>query len=79
MFYFHLHLPHLPVWQCMAHTVVSWGEKKKHTAKHFISLHTSLWVPTGFSILGSFTEGPQSFMVPEGFLQGLTDAVRLAL
>lgn len=55
------------------------GEKKKHTAKHFISLHTFLWVPTGFSGLGSFTEGPQSFMVPEGFLQGLTDAVRLVL
>lgn len=52
-------------------------KKKKQQKKHFISLHTSLWVPTGFSSLGSLTEGARSFMVPEGFLQGLTDAVRL--
>lgn len=66
---------------CMAMHGTHNGEmkKKKHTAKHFISLHTFLWVPTGFCGLGSFTEGPQSFMVPEGVSQGLTDAVRLVL
>lgn len=52
-------------------------EEKKETAEHFISLHTFLWVPTGFSSLGPFTEGARSFMAPEGVLQGLTDAVRL--
>ena len=44
-----------------------WWDEKKNTAKHFISLHTFLWVPTGFSSLGSFTEGPRSFMIPQGF------------
>lgn len=52
-------------------------KKKTTTADHFISLHTFLWVPAGFSSPGSFSKGPRSFMVPGEFLQGLTDAVRL--
>lgn len=83
MFYFYLHLPHLPVWQCMAHIVVRYGGGgggiQQSILFHFISLHTFLWVPTGFPGLGSFSVEPQSFIGPEGLLQGLTDAVRLVL
>lgn len=69
--------PPPPPSACMAmHGTHCGVMKKEKTAKHFISLYIFLWVPTGFSSLGSFTEGARSFMAPEGFLQGLTDAVR---
>lgn len=72
--------PPPPPSACMAmHGTHRGGMKKRKEKKkkHFISLHTYLWVPTGFSSLGAFTEGARSFMVPEGLMQGLTDAVRL--
>lgn len=49
----------------------------KKAADYFISLPTVVWVPTGFSSLGSLAEEARFFMVPGEFLQGLTDAVGL--
>lgn len=56
----------------------AWHTRKEKRIQqiHFISVFTFRWVPAGFSSL-PLTEGARSFMVPEGFLQGLTDAVRL--
>lgn len=51
------------------HTLVRWEKNKKKRIQQSILFPSIpfLWVPTGFSSLGSFTEGPRSFMVPEGF------------
>lgn len=55
-----------------------WNEKsgrKKGSRLFYFSPY--VWVPTGFSSLGSLAEEARFFMVPGEFLQGLTDAVGL--